>query len=419
MDEQNTKTIHYFTTLVKWRKLIFVNFLVFTVLTAVYALVIPKQFTATAVILPPSEESSLFGITNLVRNLPITTGLGMGPMAAESNLFLAILNSRSVMESIAKKFDLMEIYETENMEMTIKALRDNFSAAINDDGTISVSATAATDFFAYGEAEENRARFLARDMANAFIEELDKLNSKLKTEKARNNRIFIEKRYEQNLTDLRKAEEDLKAFQNEYGLVALPEQTEVTISALAELNAQIIVKEVEVGVLSQYLSGSHGELSRAKRELNQLRNKFNEMKSGAQPNLGNGTSGTKDAQLFVPLNDAPDLGLKYLRLYREVTLQQKILEFLLPEYEQAKIQEAKDTPTVQVLDKAVAPVLRASPKRTLMVLVSGFLSFIISICLILLFERWNLLREEGGEEYREMKTALLNLRSDLPFKRRE
>ena len=85
-------------------------------------------------------------------------------------------------------------------------------------------------------------------MANAFIEELDKVNTQLKTEKAHNNRIFIEKRYTQNIEDLKNAEEALKAFQKKHGVIALPEQTVITIETAAELNANIIAKEVDVSV---------------------------------------------------------------------------------------------------------------------------------------------------------------------------
>ena len=89
------------------------------------------------------------------------------------------------------------------------------------------------------------------------------------------------------------------------------------------------------------------------------------MKTGRNRDILN-NNGTQNTRLFIPLNEAPDLGLNYIRHYREVSLQQKILEFLLPQYEQAKIQEAKDTPTVQVLDKAVTPVKRKKPKRRLL-----------------------------------------------------
>lgn len=418
MGDKKTNIIDYLSVFVKWRKLIIINLIIFTFITAIISLIIPKTFTAKTTILPPSGESEGVGISQLVGSLPLGV-LGLGGISGDTNIFMAILNSRTVMEAIAKKFRLMDLYKLENMEETVNALRENVAVEVNDDGTITVSASAHTGFFAYNnEEEENKTRNLARDIANAFMAELDKVNSRLKTERARNNRVFIEKRYLQNLTDLQKAEDELKKFQEKYGVIAMPQQTEASIQAAAELNARITVKEIEVAVLSKYVSSSHGELRRAKSELTELRRKFDEMKSGTNYEISDDKDGKYDANtnLFIPLSEAPDIGLKYLRLFREITLQEKLLEFLLPQYEQAKIQEAKDTPTVQVLDEAYAPIRRTSPKRTIMVLFSGFLSLIISVCLAFIFEYWHRVKAEGGEDFEKINTAISLLKRDVHFR---
>ncbi|MCH7877964.1 MAG: HDOD domain-containing protein [candidate division Zixibacteria bacterium] len=184
------------------------------------------------------------------------------------------------------------------------------------------------------------------------------------------------------------------------------------VETAAELNANIIAKEVEVSVLSGYVSESHSELTRAKSELTELRRKFDEMKTGRNRDILN-NNGTQNTRLFIPLNEVPDLGLKYIRRYREVSLQQKILEFLLPQYEQAKIQEAKDTPTVQVLDKAVTPVKRKKPKRTIMVLLAGLLSMVFSVTGVFFVEYIRHLEANQQEDYRKVENILQSLRSDV------
>ncbi|MFQ5707889.1 MAG: GumC family protein [bacterium] len=415
---KNPTIIDYIAVVVKWRKMIIVNFFVVTLLTAAYSLVMPKTFTAITTILPPSEESNGLGVASLVGSLPFGS-LGLGNVTAETNIFIAILNSRTVMETIAKEFDLMQLYNTENMEETVKSLRENVSVVVNDDGTISVSASAQTGFLAFNEDEKNKVRNLAKDISNAFVHELDQVNSRLKSERAKNNRIFIEKRYLKNLSDLHRAEDSLKNFQEIYGVIALPEQTDASIQAAAELNAKITTKEIEVAVLSKYMSGSHMKLNRAKSELRELKRKLKEMKEGINYDLTSPQDGHNNTDLFIPLNEAPDIGLKYIRLYREVTLQEKLLEFLLPQYEQAKIQEAKDTPTVQVLDEAITPIKRTSPKRTIIVLLSGFLSLILSVCLILMFEYWQRVKREGGDDFEKLSTALFQLRRDFHLIRRK
>jgi len=410
MEGKKSNILDYLSVVVKWRKLIFVNFIVVCIITAIISLIVPKTFSANSTILPPANEADVFGLSSLIGNLPLGP-LGFGGVSEETYTFMAILHSRTVMEAIAKKFALMQRYDYENMEYTVEELRENVIIEINEDGTITLSSMASTKFLP-GEEEENEARNLARDMANAFIEELDKVNTQLKTEKAHNNRVFIEKRYEQNINDLKNAEEELKTFQKTYGVIALPQQTVLAIETAAELNANIIAKEVEVSVLSGYVSESHSELTRAKSELTELRRKFDEMKTGRNRDILN-NNGTQNTRLFIPLNEVPDLGLKYIRRYREVSLQQKILEFLLPQYEQAKIQEAKDTPTVQVLDKAVTPVKRKKPKRTIMVLLAGLLSMVFSVTGVFFVEYIRHLEANQQEDYRKVENILQSLRSDV------
>ncbi len=413
MEYSKNSIVGYFAVLITWRKLLVANFLIFTIATAMFSLVTPKTFSATTTILPPSANSDGFGLASLVGNTSFGGLLDLGGVAGETNIFLAILKSRTVMQAVADEFDLTEVYETENTEETLKALSERYSVEVDDDGTISVAASAQTGFMAYSEEEKDIARLLARDIANGFVKELDRINKRLKTEKAQNNRVFVETRYFQTLGDLAKAEEALKAFQEASEIIALPEQTQAAIQTASELHARIISKEVEADVLRTYVGKSHRNLTRIEAELKELRRKLAEMKSGRdEKNQGN------PADLFIPLDKTPQLGLQYVRLYREVALQQKIQEFLLPQYEQAKIQEARDAPTLQILDPAIAPIRRTSPKRALMVILSGFLSLVISACLILMFEYLSRIRQEGGSEYEALNDAIENIRRDLRFLRK-
>lgn len=411
MENRKTNIIDFLSIIVKWRRLIVINFIVICMITAMLSLTIPKTFTAKTTILPPIEKGEGFGLSSLIGNLPLAQ-LGLSSVSEETYTFIAILNSRTVMEAVAEKFNLMELYGAENMEQTVKALRENVNVEINEDATIGLSASAQTGFLS-SEDNENEARKLARDIANAFIEELERVNSRLKTEKARNNRIFIEKRYRQNLADLQKAENELRRFQETHGVIAMTEQTEAAIQAAAELKARITVKEIEVAVLSQYVSSSHTDLTRAKSELNELKIKFDEMKTGKNYDFSNDQIDKYDSKLFFPLNEVPELGLQYIRLYREVTLQQKILEFLLPQYEQAKIQEAKDTPTVQVLDEAIIPIKRAKPKRAIMVILAGLLSIGFSIIGAFLIEYVRNLEATKKEDYLKLEGIFQSIRGDI------
>jgi uncharacterized protein involved in exopolysaccharide biosynthesis len=298
------------------------------------------------------------------------------------------------------------------MEETIRALQENVSVEVNDVGTITVRVEAGTPYFAT-EKKTNEARKLAKNMANFYIEELDRVNTRLKVEKARNTRVFIGKRYNKNQGDLRKAEEEFRQFQQKYGAIALPEQTAAAITIAATLKAEIIAKGMEVGLLGKYASAIHPELMKAQNELNELSGKYSELIYGkkANDNIGNDSDELKD--LFLPFEDVPDIGLRYARLFREVTLQEKILEFLLPQYEQAKIQEAKDTPSVQVLDKATKPIKRTKPKRKRFVLSWGGLSIVFSLLFVFSREYWRGKKKVGDDDYQKISMIRKEVENDL------
>ncbi len=378
MGKDNIINIDLIKLLLKNIKTIVTIFCIVTVITVIFSLILPEHYRAQTTILPPIEEGGLANFSSLISDLPLNA-LGLGSAPDQSTLFLATLKSRTIMEAVAKQFNLMEQYKKKNIEETVKALRKNVSTNLDDEGTITLSATARTTWLPFlNKSKRDDARELARDMANSFIDELDRVNRRLKTERASNTRMFIEKRYEENIVDLHQAEETYKNYQIKYGTVALTEQTQATIAAASEIKVMIISKEVEIGVLQRSVGSTHSELIKAQNELMELQKKYNEfMSRETNPELYMDNSEIQK-NLFLPLNDLPDLGLQYVRLYREVMIQEKIKEFLLPQYEQAKIQEVKDIPSLQVLDKAVTPIKKYGPKRAMIVTFFSFLSLILS-----------------------------------------
>ncbi|MFO7891892.1 MAG: Wzz/FepE/Etk N-terminal domain-containing protein [bacterium] len=420
-EKENPSFIDYVYILVKWRKMIIINFLVVCIVTAIISLIIPKWYKATTTIMPPSEQTtSLGGLSSIMNKLPVGN-LGMGNIlgfSEQTSRFIAMLESRTIMESVIDEFNLMEKYKQKNIEETIEELRNHVSIKVEEEGTITVGVEAGTPYLSTKKTD-NEARNRAKNMTNFFIEELDRINKRMKTSQAHNKRIFIEKRYEQNLKDLKSAEDSLKKFQQRYGVISLPEQTEATISAASELKAQIITKEVELEALSEYFGKSHSETQKVKSTLKALKNKYTELKKGdfdktIKQNI-------QKQELFLTLQHLPELGLRFVRLYREVKIQENIQEFLLPVYEEAKIEEARDTPTVQVLDKAAIPIKRHKPQRSLLVLFLGFCSLLLSIIAVFIIENIASLKRndpEKGEKYNEIISVLKNdISKILHFKR--
>jgi tyrosine-protein kinase Etk/Wzc len=419
MEKRELTFLDFLNIIIKCRKHLIINFFIVCFIAAAISLLIPVWFTASTTILPPAGDSGGLGLSSLLGNLPVGgLGIGIGALPEETNTALAILNSRTMMENVAKKFNLKERYQTENMEETIRTLRERYSIKVNDEGTVTLYAEAKTPFLS-NDAEKNDARRLAKNMANYFMEELDRLNNDIRVEKAKNSRIFIEKRYLQNLQDLKGAEENLRDFQERYGVISLPEQTEAAIMTAAELKSQIMAKEAEIGVLQANVSETHAKLVRAKTELREMEKKYDEFIYGKQLQSNMESADLKSDDLFLPFEQVPELGLQYARLYREVMMQQKLLEFLLPQYEDAKIQEAKETPTIQVLDPAVLPIKKSRPKRAIFVIIAGLVTLMISSLFLFFQEMLQILQNQDRDKYDKVNNIFTTIKRDFVFWRRK
>ena len=328
-----------------------------TLLMIILSLLMPITYQASTLLMRPTQNSGL-GLLGGLSDSPLGGLLSQETDATMS--FIAILNSRSVMEAVIKRYNLVDFYDTENIERTLWALQGNSIFAIQDEGTIRISVNVSTDWFHPDEQEEN-AKILSAEMANYFVRQLDIVNKGLQTEQASFQRIFIEERYNQNLQDLKRAEDSLKVFQEEQNMIALPEQTKAAIEIAALLKGQLLANDVQLGVMASTLNADHPEINNLKKENQALRVKLREM------DLGNGSGDIRENNLFPAFSDVPELGFQLMRLTRDVEIQNTLFIFLTQQYEEAKIKEAKDTPTVQILDRAVPPILKSKPRRMLIV----------------------------------------------------
>jgi capsule polysaccharide export protein KpsE/RkpR len=183
----------------------------------------------------------------------------------------------------------------------------------------------------------------AAAMANALVEYLDSLNVELSIQKARNNRIFIEKRFNQNKSDLTKAEEELKTFEEKYGAIALPAQTEVAIRSAAELQARIITTEVDLGIKEKFLMPTHKDLIQTQNTLTELKKKLEAMRRKNHDPGQNPNNHSNDDPFFIPFTEVPRIGLEYARLYRELEVQKTLYQLLIQPQNQTKTNDHHPT----------------------------------------------------------------------------
>lgn len=353
----------YIYILYKWKKFIFINLLIVAILSVTYSLLLPLHYKATAtVMIPPETQTGFGGLSSLLGGKSSLAAMGsrmFGLTSASEDVLLGLINSRSALVKIIDEFNLVDYYEIRdgNMDKVLKAFRGDISADPNEFGMIDFSVI-------------NKDPEVSAAMANYMVKLVDSLNIKFNIEKAKNNRTFIEQRYFQNIRDLKIAEDSLYRFQRKYGIVAVPEQLEVTIKAAAEVEAQLFKKEVEAYFIEQTYGVNSVQYAGVKAEIELLKNKVQELK--------NSKDLSSASNILFPFKQMPDIAIDYLRVFREVTIQESILEIVMPMYEQAKVEEQKSIPTIIVIDEAVPPQLKHSPKRAFVVLAFLFLfSFIL------------------------------------------
>jgi len=357
------------------RKSIIKNQIIIIVITIIFVFIIPKTFTSTALLMPPTSETGGIGsIMGALSNLPF--GGMMSQTNDESLSTIAILKSRTLSEKVINKFNLIDFYGVPNIDKALMSLSDHTNFEVEDEGTISISVDVDTEWLHSVESEE-KAKNQCTDMAIYFVKQLDLINKSLKTEQASFHREFIGERYRQNLVDLKKAEDSLKIFQEKHKMVALPEQTLAAIEAAAALKAQMLSNEVKLGVMLGALNTNHPDIENIKKENSELSKKMNELEYGAN------VIGYKKSNLFPVLADVPELGVELVRLKREVEIQNTLFVFLTQQYEEAKIKEAKDTPTVQILDYPQKPQLKSAPKRILILILCIIITFFVNVLFIL------------------------------------
>jgi len=377
--------------LVKWRKFIVINFLAFCIIAAVISLLLPPWYTAQTTLLPPEGQTATgSGLMSLMEGLPISMPALPG-MVGPSDIYIAILRSRNVREGVIKKLNLMQVYKAETMEMACEILANRTKIDKTEENIIVIKVT-------------DRSRQRAAAIARAYVEELDRVNKNLRTSTARYTREFIEKRLKETEERLIKAAEALKEFQEKYKTVSIEDQTRAAIEAAAQVRAEIMLQEVKYNVLRRNLDESHSEVKKVKYNLMELQKQLEKIETGVNLN---------DGEYLIPFSEIPDLKLRLTFLTRDLEVQKALYKLLTEQYEQAKIQEAKDTPTIQVLDKAVPPQKRSKPKRRIIVMIAAILSLFVSGFVIFSSEYYQNLKTKNSQEYTALEKALLTLKGDV------
>lgn len=349
--------------------------------------VMPKIFESKVSILGPRDSGG--GGAGLAAALAASGAGqllgGLIPGGGNSQVFLAILKSRTMALDLVDRFKLKEYYEAKFTEGAINGLQGATDISVSKEGVISVKV-------------EDKDPKLAADIANAYIMNLDRMFSKLGTTDASRQRAFIVDRLEKTEKDLRQAEETLRRFQDSNKTIAMEGQARVAIDAAAQLKGQIVAAEVQLEVMRAFATENNPQVQQQRRQIEEMKRQLAQMQYGQGLLLPSekGTSGEQRQEFQVPFAKVPELGMELIRLMREVKVQETVFTLLTQQFEQAKIAEARDTPVVQVLDKAVPAERKSKPITTKNMAIAGALSLFLGIFLAFFLEYVERVRKEAA-----------------------
>jgi uncharacterized protein involved in exopolysaccharide biosynthesis len=346
--------LFFFRTLIQWRKFILLSGLGTAVLLAAVSFVLPSWYTATTTIFPP-ESATMMPYAEIVQQLSSPLLGPMGTGVAPGTIYIEMLKSRTVCEKIIDEFGLMKRYKANRIEEAIDALHSHLGFTLLDNGLLIMTL-------------EDRDPQRAADMTNRMVELLDETTRTIKETRAGRTKEFVHRQLVERQKLLAHAEDSLKVFQQVHNAVNLDEQLKSAMDIVTSLISRATALEVEMGYMKNWMSSNSEEYLRKEAEYREVMSQIRKLKA-------NNAASDKDLlRSFIPtLGDIPDVALQYMRLRREVEIQNTIYTMLTNEYEKARIEEARDTPVVQVLDRAEKPNLRSRPKRKLFAIVGGLI----------------------------------------------
>ncbi len=331
------------------------------------SLLLPKTYESTAAVLPQLESKEGGALSALLTataagGMAQNLGIGLpGIPTTPTDVFVAILKSRVMADEVIARFGLKERYDEPTMQQTRDELMERVRVTVSKEKVVKI-------------VVEDHDPQVAAEMANFYVTNLDRLNRTVNVSKASQNRAFIERRLSETQVNLVKTEESLRDFQTKNKAVAVEAQSKVMIEAAATIQGQITAQEVQLQVMSSYLSQDNPELARVRSSIEELKKQLSVMESGK-----GGKGMLPGDRLHPAMITVPELALQYGRLFRELKVQETLYTLLTSQYEQAKITEARDTPTVQVLDPAIPADRHSSPRILLNVSLAAVSGFCIAL----------------------------------------
>jgi uncharacterized protein involved in exopolysaccharide biosynthesis len=346
------------------------------IFAAAIAFLIPKRYRSSAQLMPPDQSMS--SGTAMLAALSSRVGGGLAGLAENAlgmktngALFIGILKSDTVRDDVINKFKLQDLYGVRYIEDARKKLGERTDISEErQSGIITISVV---------DKDPDRAAAMAQE----YVNELNWVVTHLNTSAAHRERVFLDQRLNQVKTDLEDAEKQFSQFASQKGAIDVPSQGKAILTAAATLQGQLIAAESELQGLKQIYTDNNVRVRAVQARVNELRNSLRNI-------AGKGADETSSAgQLYPSLRELPLLGVTYADLLRRAKVQEAIFETLTQQDELAKVQEAKEVPSVKVLDPPLVPQKKSFPPRLLIMLLGATLAVVLCTTWILARSAWD------------------------------
>jgi uncharacterized protein involved in exopolysaccharide biosynthesis len=406
--EQPTSLLPYLQLLWQKRRFLWRATLSALLVSTLVSILIPSSYHSVTRLMPPDTQSaSSLGILAALSG-KAGTGAGLGGFSgagiasdllgvkSSGALFVGIVGSQTVQDRLIRDFDLQRVYWDSKIEDTRNDLAKHTDVAEDrKSGIITIGVT-------------DRDPKRAAGMAHAYVDELDRLVARVSTSSARRERIFLEERLKTVKSELDTTAKNFSNFASKNTAIDIPAQGKAMVEAAANLQGRLIAAQAELSGLQQIYTKNNVRVRAAEARVNELQQKLTE--------LGGGDIGgdSKEASALYPsIRRLPILGVTYADLFLQTRIQATVFELLTQQYETAKVQEAKEIPSVKVLDEAVVPTKRSFPPRLLLTTLGTLLGLAVAMMWVVAKTRWDAV--DASNPRKVFATEVLTtMRTNLP-----
>ncbi len=371
-----------------------------TMIALAVSLVWPKTYKSTVKFVQYNSTpgGSLGGLLNSFVNVMAESDR----VTIEQAVFM--LKSNTILDPTIEAFNLGEVYAKEQQDLIREELINNLQVEEFREGGIGFSPIVAVSLSVLDREPER-----AQKIASFMTQRLDSVIVRINEQNSRRLFEVYEARYEQNLAELREAEQELVQFQETYGILELETQLTAMVETLGQLKAELVSIEVQTNIAKSSLSEDAAAVQQLEIQKTELEKSYRDLirKTDERLNTAEGLFIPESGEIFPPLMELPQLGAEYVRRFREVTVQQRIYELIYPQYEQKKLDLQDVFSGIVIIDEAAIPEYKYSPKRAIIV-IAGFLFSIIvaffSVSYSEFLRKGELNKSEDFEKYNELKS---------------